>query len=556
MKHRDRRATTQELQPPPIAGRVPPHDLDAEAAVLSAVLLEADALAKVRLVLGREDFYSEPNQRIFEACCSIADEPTIEANGHLAGVDVVTVASWLRARGWLAQCGGPAYLAQIIEATPGVANVSAHAKIVAELGAVRRWMAHLQLLAAQCYGDEVRQDPIGSITAGLAALTTQATSSRKGSTDDTTEEIFQAMAAEGAEESDVRVSTGIEALDALAGPLEGGECVGVLAYSGQGKSAFVSSMGARVGRSVLRARCAVCKWEGINPGIAVQAHAWHVHCPRCQRGCSCKGRLREETCDAQGLRPMVPQGVVIFTSEFPKQRYLMRVVASLAGIPAKRVRSILRGVDKVNELVRIGDERDSRWAAERIQAVEIAVQMVRSKYFRIVDTARTIEDAVAEVRATRARWASDGVRIRMMALDYLQRYGSSAQHGNREAEVAHVARTWKNLCLEVDAPGLLLAQLNKDGRKEKREPRARDSRESEAAYQEFDRAIVLWNQERDEASLRFDPRRDDVEDPMPPERCTIILDKSREGRTGSCKAAFHPTATSFTDWDRSWGEWG
>ena len=45
--------------PPPVAGRVPPHDLDAEAAVLSAVLLDREAFGRVTGVLGDEQFYSD-----------------------------------------------------------------------------------------------------------------------------------------------------------------------------------------------------------------------------------------------------------------------------------------------------------------------------------------------------------------------------------------------------------------------------------------------------------------------------------------------------------------
>ena len=42
--------------PPPVAGRIPPHDLDAEAAVLSAILLERDALDKVLELLQPDHF--------------------------------------------------------------------------------------------------------------------------------------------------------------------------------------------------------------------------------------------------------------------------------------------------------------------------------------------------------------------------------------------------------------------------------------------------------------------------------------------------------------------
>jgi len=49
-----------------VNGRVPPHDLDAEAAVLSAILLNRDALARVVPILKPEHFYSDANGRVYE----------------------------------------------------------------------------------------------------------------------------------------------------------------------------------------------------------------------------------------------------------------------------------------------------------------------------------------------------------------------------------------------------------------------------------------------------------------------------------------------------------
>src|SRR5687768_7545509 len=62
----------QKLEPPIIAGRVPPHDLDAEAAVLSAVLLDRDALDRVLELLKPEHFYSDANGKVFEGCQALA----------------------------------------------------------------------------------------------------------------------------------------------------------------------------------------------------------------------------------------------------------------------------------------------------------------------------------------------------------------------------------------------------------------------------------------------------------------------------------------------------
>src|SRR5437773_1860033 len=94
----------------PSAGRVPPPHPDAEAAVLSAVMLAQEAFDRVAEFLRPEHFYSGANQRVYEAVLDLQNESR--------PVDVVTVAGWLRDKGLLQQIGGTPYLAQLTDATP------------------------------------------------------------------------------------------------------------------------------------------------------------------------------------------------------------------------------------------------------------------------------------------------------------------------------------------------------------------------------------------------------------------------------------------------------
>lgn len=125
--------------------RVPPHDLDAEAAVLSAILLERSALERLADLLVPEAFYSDSNRRIYEAALSL------RAAG--SPVDILTIASWLRDREWIVQIGGAAYLADIADKTPAVAHVQAHAGRVLELASRRRMIALCQRIANEGYAD-------------------------------------------------------------------------------------------------------------------------------------------------------------------------------------------------------------------------------------------------------------------------------------------------------------------------------------------------------------------------------------------------------------------
>jgi replicative DNA helicase len=138
------------VHPRPIAGMLPPHDLEAEHAVLSAVLLKADALPLVQRILKPEHFYSPANQVLFEACLAMS------AAG--SPIDVVTVHRELADRERLAKVGGAAYLARILDSTPAVSHVEGHARIVLRKARVRALIAAMQEAAAEGYVDHGDDD--------------------------------------------------------------------------------------------------------------------------------------------------------------------------------------------------------------------------------------------------------------------------------------------------------------------------------------------------------------------------------------------------------------
>jgi replicative DNA helicase len=127
-----------------VTGNVAPHDLDAEAAVISACILSPDALAEASDILRPDMFYAVANERIFEAVLAV--------DAEYGRVDSVLVARRLKDSERLAQVGGTPYLAQIVEATPAIAHVTHHARIVAERAYQRRLIAELQRSAAEGYG--------------------------------------------------------------------------------------------------------------------------------------------------------------------------------------------------------------------------------------------------------------------------------------------------------------------------------------------------------------------------------------------------------------------
>ena len=102
--------------------KVPPHDIEAERAVLGALLLNWGAMGDVIGKLRPERFYSLQNQVIFEALT--------ELFSHNIQGDTLTLVDQLRKNNKLEQAGGTAYIASLTDTVPSSANIEYYAEIV------------------------------------------------------------------------------------------------------------------------------------------------------------------------------------------------------------------------------------------------------------------------------------------------------------------------------------------------------------------------------------------------------------------------------------------
>ena len=105
-------------------GKVPPHDEEAEHAVLGSMLTDSDAVMSAVEVLKPEDFYRDDNKTIYQAILNLYNksEP----------VDIITLKDELETMGKFEQVGGFEYLASLPDKVPTTANVQKYIKIVEE----------------------------------------------------------------------------------------------------------------------------------------------------------------------------------------------------------------------------------------------------------------------------------------------------------------------------------------------------------------------------------------------------------------------------------------
>src|SRR5215216_4927980 len=155
------------LRSVPEPERQPPHNLEAEEAVLGAVLTAGRLLADVAAVLEEADFYRPAHRVIWRAILRLADrgQPT----------DPVTVLGELDNSGELADVGGGPFLHTLVAAVPTVANAGHYARLVAEAARRRRVID----LGIQLAHSDADPGVLAHLAGELAETTTAALGERR-----------------------------------------------------------------------------------------------------------------------------------------------------------------------------------------------------------------------------------------------------------------------------------------------------------------------------------------------------------------------------------------
>lgn len=126
-----------------IEEKLPPHDIEAEEAVIGSLIIDPDAIFKIATFLVPEDFFDETNQVIYQACLSVHQRNEV--------VNQITVAHELMRQNRLEQIGGAAYLSHLLSITPTPLYVEHYARIVSNAAAMRRLIAAAGQIAAIGY---------------------------------------------------------------------------------------------------------------------------------------------------------------------------------------------------------------------------------------------------------------------------------------------------------------------------------------------------------------------------------------------------------------------
>jgi len=224
------------IQPITTEGRVPPQAVDIEMAVLGAMLLEKEAIAKALEVLDETAFYKPAHISIFKAMIGLFErsEP----------VDLITLSEELRRRGELEKIGGEYYLTELTTKVTSAANVEYHAHIVLEKALMRQLIATSSEAINRAYSDtEDALDLLDQAEQRIFDISEQRmkkTFISMNTAVHSTMELLQGI--HGKHSGVTGVPSGFSDLDNLTGGFQKSDLIIVAGRPSQGKTALVLSI--------------------------------------------------------------------------------------------------------------------------------------------------------------------------------------------------------------------------------------------------------------------------------------------------------------------------
>jgi replicative DNA helicase len=123
--------------------KLPPHDVEAEEAVLGSLLIDPEAMLKIAAGLRAEDFFSETNRVIYDACLSLYQRNE--------AINQITVAHELMRLDKLEQIGGAAFLSHLISNVPTSLHIEYYGQIVSNTATMRRLITAAKQIEALGY---------------------------------------------------------------------------------------------------------------------------------------------------------------------------------------------------------------------------------------------------------------------------------------------------------------------------------------------------------------------------------------------------------------------
>lgn len=472
--------------------RKPPASVEAEQAVLSAIISNNKSLDKVIDYLKPEHFSEKMNAQIFDACLKLT------AKGHL--VDIITLKHYLEANGTLDIAGGEEYLTKLASSTIFIVNVNDYGRLVYEC-AVKRNLIDIgtdivndafggsqqaEELTAEKQIDNAEDKLYRLSSQGEMSTGPQKLSNTFSSAISIIEEAYKS------DGSISGISTGMTELDKILGGFHPSDLTILAARPAMGKTALALNLAVNVASQVL-----------------------------------------------DGKGPKKLQGPVLFFSlEMSADQLASRVLSTNAEINGNRMRNGNIKEEEFEKLVQMQSAL-SELPMYIDDTAAITVPMIRTRARRIKSSSPNKKLALIVI---------DYVQLLTSA--------ASRRSDNRVQEVSEITRGLKMLAKELDVPVLALSQLSRMvEQREDKKPLLADLRESGSIEQDADNVLFLYRESvyhknkrptgNDVTSpeyITWERKLKKIEN-----TAEILIAKQRHGPTGEVKASFIGEYFKFTD---------
>ena len=214
-----------------------PHSLEAEKAVLGAVLLDNRTFDQAAEILAADDFYVESHRRIFTRMESLS------RSYH--AIDTITVAEELQSGNDLEACGGVPYLSSLLDGVPRVSNIEHYARIVKEKSIVRKLIHSAnEILIRGFSGEDDVGDLLDNAERAIFEISQQKIRSGFVKIQDLLPEAFKQIQQRSQQtELITGLASGYTDLDNMTSGFQRSDLIIVAARPGLGKTSFALNVG-------------------------------------------------------------------------------------------------------------------------------------------------------------------------------------------------------------------------------------------------------------------------------------------------------------------------
>ena len=218
--------------PNPPSERVPPHNVEAEQAIIGGILLDPEALGNVIEVIEPKDFYHEAHQAIYQQILNLFErgEP----------IDIITLTESLQMRQLLERCGGAPYITGLTDVVVTSANIVHYAKIVKEKATLRKLIQVTSDIFSRCFELDTNVDSfLDEVEKQIFTIAENKVHPDYYPIREVVKESFERIEKlTQAKEFITGVSTGFDDLDRYTAGFQPSDLIIVAGRPGMGKTAF------------------------------------------------------------------------------------------------------------------------------------------------------------------------------------------------------------------------------------------------------------------------------------------------------------------------------